>query len=234
MAIKDGILTTDTLNLILLVDNSYSMIDGKIEKVNYQMPILKNRLMKLAEDQGVELKIRIIAFSDEAIWKVGSVTEGEDIANVVWTDLEVVGETCTSKAIREANKALRKEYLGSHALRPVVILVTDGYCTDLPADYIAAVDEMKKRLAGNSGKEKVTRIAIGVGENGDYNRDDLVAFASEGFIDDEKQPLVFDVENPDKLGKVINLTAVTSMISSITDEAVSIDTSDIDEDDWVQ
>ena len=229
MATRDGILTKEELNLILLLDNSYSMINGRITQLNNAIPKLKTELSKLAEDESVDLKVRIIAFSDEAIWKVGTVEQGEDISNINWQDLEVVGETCTSKAIREANKALRKEYLGAHALRPVVILVTDGYCTDDHSEYLAAIDEMKKRLAGNSGKEKITRIAIGVEG---YNRDELVEFASEGFINDEKQPLIFEVDDAEKLGKVINWVTVTSMISSITDgdEPINIETPE--EEDW--
>lgn len=228
MESRDGIITREELNLILLIDNSYSMYNGRIAQLNSAIPTLKKSLMKIAEDNCVDLKVRIIAFSDEAVWKVGSVEQGEDIANVVWQDLDVVGGTSTPKAIKEANKALRKQYLGAHALRPVVILVTDGYCNPGEHnDYVAAIDEMKKRLAGNTKKEKVTRIAIGVE---DYNRDELIEFASEGIISDQYQPLVFEIDKATELGKIINWVTVTSMISSITDDD-TLDLGDIDWDD---
>lgn len=234
LANRDGILTKDVLNLILLVDQSYSMVNQRIAQVNSAIPVLKSHLMKVAEDESVDIKLRVIAFSDDAIWKVGTVESGEDIQDVVWHELDVIGETYTSKAIREANKALRKQYLGAHALRPVVILVTDGICTESHSEYLDAIEEMKKRLSGNSGKEKVTRIAIGVG---DFNRDELVEFASEGLISDEKQPLVFAVDNISDLSKVINWAAVTSMISSITDDDSDVidlgDKEDINNDQWV-
>lgn len=213
--IREDIITKEELNLILLLDNSYSMYNGRITQLNNAIPTLKNSLMKVADDKCVDLKVRIIAFSDDAVWKVGSVEKGEDVANIVWQDLDVVGGTSTPKAIREANKALRKQYMGAHALRPVVILVTDGYCNpNEHTDYLKAIEEMKKRLAGNTGKEKVTRIAIGVE---DYRREELVEFASEGIISDVQQPLVFEIDKATDLGKVINWVAVTSMVSSITD-----------------
>lgn len=231
MGNRDGIITKEELNLILLLDNSYSMHNGRITQLNNAIPILKNSLMKVADDECVDLKVRIIAFSDDAVWKVGSVEKGEDVASIVWKDLDVVGGTSTPKAIREANKSLRKQYMGAHALRPVVILATDGYCNPGEyADYLKAIEEMKKRLAGNTGKEKVTRIAIGVE---DYRRDELVEFASEGIISDVQQPLVFEIDKATDLGKVINWVTVTSMVSSITDgdkEAVDFGDPDWGED----
>lgn len=232
MGNRDGIITKEELNLILLLDNSYSMNGGRITQLNNAIPTLKNSLMKVADDECVDLKVRIIAFSDDAVWKVGSVEKGEDVASIVWKDLDVVGGTSTPKAIREANKSLRMQYMGAHALRPVVILVTDGYCNPGEhADYLKAIEEMKKRLAGNTGKEKVTRIAIGVE---DYRRDELVEFASEGIISDVQQPLVFEIDKATDLGKVINWVTVTSMVSTITDgdeEVVDLGDPDWGEDD---
>jgi hypothetical protein len=84
---------------------------------------------------------------------------------------------------------------------------------------------MKKKLAGNTGKEKVTRIAIGVEG---YNRKELEEFASIGRIADEEVPLIFDVDKATDLGKVINWVAVTSILSSITEEDDIIDLGDPD------
>ncbi|MBR4904693.1 MAG: VWA domain-containing protein [Selenomonadaceae bacterium] len=230
MATKDGILTKEELNLILLVDNSYSMNGSRISQVNQAIPVLKDNLIEVADEHDVDLKVRIIAFSDEAIWQVGTVDKGEDIGSVVWKPLDVVGETTTATAIREANKALKKQYLGAHALRPVVVLITDGYCTDPHEEYLAAIEEMKKRLGGKSGKEKITRVAIGVE---DFKRDELVEFASQGLYMDEMQPLVFSVDEPEKLGKVINWVTVTSILSSITDDGDTPPVLEPDEEEWV-
>lgn len=232
MAIVDNILVKEELNLILLLDNSYSMhYDGRMAQLNNAIPELKDELIKLAEDECVNVKLRVIAFSDEAVWKVGSAVQGEDINDVVWKELEVVGGTSTPKAIYEAAKALKKEYLGSHSLRPVVILVTDGYCNPGEHDeYLKAIDKLKKCLSGSTGKEKVTRMAIGVM---DYNKDELIEFASEGIISDVKQPLVFEVAKATDLGKIINWTAVTSLYSSVNGDTNGDDeVVDLGDPDW--
>ncbi|MCR5789509.1 MAG: VWA domain-containing protein [Lachnospiraceae bacterium] len=228
MAVRDGIITKEELNLILLLDNSYSMVNGRIAQLNNAIPTIRNSLIRIADEECVDLKVRIIAFSDEAVWKVGTPEQGIDAASIVWKDLDVIGGTSTPKAIREANRALKKEYLGAHALRPVVILVTDGYCNpEERPDYLKAIEEMKKCLSGNTGKEKVTRIAIGVE---DYNRQELVEFASMGMISDELQPLVFEIDKATDLGKVINWVAVTSMVSSMTE--AEDDVIDLGDPDW--
>ena len=226
MGVRDGIITKDELNLALLLDNSYSMVNGRIAQLNSAIPTLKNSLIKVAKENNVDLKLRVIAFSDEAKWIVGNEKEGEDIEAVTWKDLAVVGGTATNKAIRAINKALSKKNLGAHALPPVVILVTDGNCNrEDHDDYLKAIEELKKRLAGNTGKEKVTRIAIGVEG---YNRAELEEFASVGRISDVEQPLIFDVDKATDLGKVINWVAVTSILSSITEEEDIIDLGDPD------
>lgn len=227
MGMRDGIITKDELNLYMMLDNSYSMVNGRIAQLNSAIPTLKASLIKLAKEHNVDLKVRIIAFSDEAKWIVGKVEQGEDIEAVTWKDLSVVGGTATNRAVREVNKALNKNYLGAHALNPVVILVTDGNCNPNDhEDYLKAIEEMKKRLAGNSGKEKVTRVAIGVEG---YNRKELEEFASVGRIADEEQPLIFDVDKSTDLAKVINWVTVTSILSSITDDD---DTIDLGDPDW--
>ena len=234
MGAKDGIITKEELNLILLIDNSYSMNGTRISQVNQAIPVLKDNLFAVAEQENVDLKIRIIAFSDEAIWKVGTVANGADIGSVVWEELNVIGETATASAIREASKSLKKAYLGAHALRPVVVLITDGNCTEAHSEYLAAIQELKTRLSGKSGKEKVLRVAIGVEG---FKRDELVEFASEGYIMDELKPLIFSVDEPEKLSKVINWVTVTSMLSSITDDADAPPAFEPDDDDlenWIE
>ena len=217
---RSDIVSKETLNLILLLDNSYSMKDARISQLNNAIPTLKNNLIQVAEENNVDIKLRIISFSDMPEWKVGTITEGEDIKSVVWTDLKENNDTFTDLAILEANKALKKEYLGSHALRPIVILITDGNCNLNRHDkYLRAIEEMKKSLSGNSGKDKVTRIAIGVE---DYNIDELEEFASKGILnesDDESsqelEPLVFKIDKASDISKVINWVAETSLFSSI-------------------
>lgn len=235
--------TPDQLNLILLIDNSYSMVGSRIAQVNNAIPDIKRKLSKIAEDNGVVLTIRVIAFSDEAVWKVGAPEAGVNIDDLIWQDLDVVGGTSTNKAVREANKALHTKYLVANetnmrVLRPVVILITDGYCNPGDhADYLAAIDEMKHRLTKDPNKDKITRIAIGVE---DFNRKELEEFASLAKAKDvgsreQLKPLIFEVDSTDELGSVIEWLVPTSIVNTINagteDDAVVVFPVDPDDDD---
>ncbi|MCQ2372697.1 MAG: VWA domain-containing protein [Phascolarctobacterium sp.] len=214
MAMKDGILTTENLNLIMLIDRSGSMEGERIDQVNQALAEMKRSLIQIADEENVSIKVRVITFSDNPEWIVGDTTAGVDVNDMQCPTIYADGWTKTDYAICEANNSLKKEYLGAHALRPVVILITDGGCTNPHGDYLAAIEQMKRKLAGNTGKEKVTRIAIGVQ---DYNEQELVEFASIGLYHDIEQPLVFGVQNVNEIRKVINFVAVSSMYSSIMD-----------------
>lgn len=230
MGIRDGIVTKEVLNLFILLDNSYSMIGMRINQVNSAMETLKKSLMKIAEDNGVEIMIRVISFSDEAVWRIGTVVDGVDITQMEWHDIAVDNQTCTNKAIREVNKALNAKYIGKHALRPVVILITDGYCNkEDHDDYLLAIEEMKKKFSGNTAKEKVTRIGVGVM---DHNEAELVEFASRGLVAGELVPLTFNIDKVTDIGKVIDWVTVTSILSSITD--VDNEYIDMGDPEWLE
>ena len=70
MPIDEGI-SLDELNLILLLDNSYSMAKGRITQLNAAIPVLISKLSEMADKNHVDLRLRVIAFSDEAVWKIG-------------------------------------------------------------------------------------------------------------------------------------------------------------------
>lgn len=208
-------LSTDTLNMILLIDNSYSMLDKGIAQVNQAIPMLRDRLIDAAEEEDVTISLRIIAFSDRPVWKVGSAEKGEIIEkkeDLIWEDLKAENTTATAKAIKEANKALRKRYLGEKPTPPVVILITDGQCTDVHDEYLEAIAEMKTKLTDTektAKKDKVLRMAIGAGT---YVMKELEEFATMGTIDGvPDKPFVFTVDNFDDLAKKITWVALSSL-----------------------
>lgn len=166
-----------TLNLIFLLDRSRSMQGAKIAQVNQAIPKIKKFLMDIAENDEVNIKLRILAFNAEPQWIVGTVEHGVDIEDLFWSDLTAENISSVSKAIREASKVLSMRYLCfGRIFHPIVILITDGNYSDEQDEYQNAVEEMKKKLVGTSCKEVVVRIALGVG---DYNRQELEKFASK-------------------------------------------------------
>jgi len=166
------------LDLILLLDNSNSMKNGRMTQVNHLVPMLKDRFVQLGKDGDADIKLRVIPFNDTPEWKIGTVTEGADIESVVWKDLGVEdGMPFTDLAIAEANKVLKLQSMGKRTLPPVVILITSGNCNPNRYDkYLSSIEEMKK-LSGKNGEEKMLRIAIGVKAD---NQDELETFASIG------------------------------------------------------
>ncbi|MCQ2372696.1 MAG: VWA domain-containing protein [Phascolarctobacterium sp.] len=215
-AAKQDMITKDNVNLILLIDNSYSMYaSGALSAMDYMLPDLLHNLSEMADENGVNLKLRLISFSDRAEWLVGKPECGVNVKNVVWQSIKEDNNTATNLAIREANKALKVEYLGAHAVKPVVILVTDGKCNAKDKkDYSLAVAEMKKKLSGKTGKEKVMRVAIGMN---DFEASELIEFASVGKLEGQDQPLVFAAKDAGELVGLICMTAESSMYSSIVD-----------------
>lgn len=215
-------LIINTIHLILLIDNSYSMKGSRIAQVNNAIPQIKRKLRMIAESNDVCISVRVIAFSDEPVWVVGSAEQGVPIEDFVWKDLDVVGGTSTNLAVREAAKALHRKNLttaeNAKILRPVVILITDGYCNPNDHnDYLLAIDELRHCLAGNSGKDKITRVAIGVAN---YKSSELEEFASlsqpsDSGADEKSKPLIFPVIDAEELGKVIEWVVPTSIVNSI-------------------
>lgn len=214
-ASRSKVLTRENLNIIFLIDNSYSMLEnGALTQLNFAIPELMHILDSVADENGVNVKVRIISFSDKAKWIVGTPENGVDACSVAWQGISADNNTATSLAIREANKALKKQYLGAHALRPVVLLITDGKCNPQQlSSYHKEIEEMKTKLSGSTGKEKVTRIAIGVN---DFDFNELAEFATVAKYHDQDQPLVFTLENMNELIPLISMTVLSSMYSSIS------------------
>ena len=141
--------------------------------------------------------------------------------------LNPYGETKTHLAVNAASDVLTVENIGRSALRPVVILITDGHCTSEAGEYDVAIDRLKRRLMGNgvnsSAEEKVTRMAIGIGNS--INIDELKRFASTGIVYHvaengkeykEEKPLVFHSKDDSRIiASCINWGATTSLVSSI-------------------
>lgn len=234
---RKDIWTKNKMRIIIIVDTSYSMEGKPIAQVNAAMGPLKKKLSKEAEKEGIEVEIKVIAFNDTAWYVVGSDDAWESIGDFTWQDVSASGSTSTPKALKLANESLRRGAGDeTHLLRPVVILLTDGACNpgEHPA-YLNEIEIMKKKFAGNTGKEKVNRIGIGVGDY--YNEAEIEEFASVGIINDQVQPLIFKVDHAEELAGAINWVAVTSLQGSVLpgqDELLNMGYIDEeDEESWI-
>ena len=99
----------------------------------------------------------------------------------------------------------------------MVILITDGDSNNF-AETQNATELLKKALAGDTGKEKVMRVAVGVEK---YNETELLSFASLGTIEDgtgeprTNVPLVFKVDSIGDLANILKSIAVSSLYSAM-------------------
>lgn len=212
---KKGITTVCT-NILFLLDASGSMSGERISQLNYAMQETLNVLVEEGLKSETEIFVRVIKFNSGLDWVIGDETKGVLVDDAVrmWKDLEAAGGTDTAGAIDESLKAFKTEYFGYKNKKPIVILVTDGESND-PQETKRSVDKLKTAMSGNTGKEKIVRIAVGVE---DHNETELNYFASKGkIIDDagerDNVPLVFGVSDATAIAKVIKNVAVSSLYS---------------------
>ena len=226
----------EKLNIYYLLDVSASMNGSRIQQLNACMQSLKSVLQDEGIDNNVDIVIRAIQFGGDVQWHTGSAAEGVAIENFVWTDLSADGNcTPTSAAIKLLSQSITTEYLGKRALRPVVILVTDGACTDASSEYSAACSMLANKIKGN-----LTRIAIGV-ENA--NKAELEEFASRGQLGETPDtPFVFKASNAEQMTELIrwaSLVSISSSLMSKNEEGMGIQASggvvipDEPEIDWI-
>ena len=201
----------ERLNIYYLLDTSASMSGERIQQFNTCMQDIKPALEEAGIKNNVEIAIRVIEFgnNNKAAWSLGtSKYQFLNIDNFTWMNLHANGlSTPTSLAINEVERAIDPEALGTRTLRPVILLVTDGGCTDGSLAYTDACNKLKSKINGNT-----IRIAIGVK---DANKAELEEFATNGVIGDEQnKPFVFEVNNADTMIQVIRWASVVSIKSS--------------------
>jgi len=222
----------EKLNIFYLLDTSGSMGGPRIEQLNSCMTDLKQALEEAGIENNVEIIIRAIEFgnNDKASWYEGDKSNGVPIEKFTWRPLKANGQcTPTAEAIKMVADSLIPEYLGKRALRPVIILITDGNCTDKDGEYSEACRSLASKIKGNA-----TRIAVGV-ENA--NRPELEEFASKGVIGDKPdQPLVFEAKSAEAMTAIIRWASVVSIGSSVkasgSDEAIVLPAEAIEEE-WI-
>lgn len=173
---EDGIsgeIVRRTLHFIWIVDESGSMYGQKIQSVNYAIKNVIPEILKIEENERINILMRVIKFGDQVSWHVGP--EPMPIKHFIWEDMDANGRaTNTASAIELLNDALELEKIGGRNVPPVIILLSDGYCTEPDEDYDSAIAKLNKLPWGM----KAVRIAIGIGQNEDYNKEQLDQFIS--------------------------------------------------------
>ena len=207
-----GELASRPLNFFWIVDCSGSMFGEKIGTVNNAIQATIPEMVDAAENNpNAKLMVRTLKFSTGASWVTASPIAIEDF---VWNDLDAGGVTDLGKAFELLSAQLDVEQLGTRALPPVLVLLSDGQPTD---NYKKQLDKLLHMPWG----KKAVRIAIAIGQDAD--NDVLTEFTGN-------RELVLQANNAATLTKMIKwASTVASVVSAPASRAVPQDVKTNDE-----
>jgi uncharacterized protein YegL len=157
------------LHFLIAADASWSMNGAKMQSLNYAIATMLNQLTAWEQAQeNARVLIRVIQFDNHANWHVEHPTP---VSELRWTPLRCEPRALTrmGEGLRLMATALGPDALERRALRPSLLLITDGIPTD---DYEGALAELLATPAGNAA----LRIAVAIG--GDARADQLAKFSS--------------------------------------------------------
>jgi uncharacterized protein YegL len=154
------------LHFFILADCSGSMkAEGRMQALNFAIASMLPHLAAWEKDQEqAQVLLRAVAFADKAQWHIA---DPLPVAGARWVPLQVVdkGLTFMGSAFRLVAEALAPGRLETRALRPVILLITDGKPTD-PEEFEAGLRVLFGCRAGQSAIRLA--VAIGRGANSVY------------------------------------------------------------------
>jgi uncharacterized protein YegL len=148
------------LHFFILADCSGSMkSDGRMQALNFAIASMLPQLAAWEREQDqAQVLIRAIAFADQAAWHIPEPVA----AGARWKPLHHVekGLTHMGAAFQLLADALQPGRLEARALRPAVLLITDGRPTD-PAEFDAGLRVLFATPAGRAA----IRLAVAIGRS---------------------------------------------------------------------
>ena len=201
MGLKDVVIKeARPLPVLLLVDNSGSMANEKINTVNVALKEMIAEFSAIKNAKG-KISIGIITFGN----KVEVVQPIEKIDNIAVPEFRAAGKTWMGQAIDKAVDMLEdREQVPERAYAPTIILLSDGLPTDCPvkmdrANYDFSQWKPLQRLHSSKRLKRCPKLALGIGEGTDYRM--LNAF----------------INNPDiPVIKANNLATITKFFQWVT------------------
>lgn len=158
------------LHFIIIADCSGGMKGEKIQALNFAIAGMMPHLAAWERDQEqAQVFIRAVAFATEPRWHVA---EPVPVAEMRWKPLQPVpkGLTNMGPAFALVAEALAPGRLERRALRPALLLITDGLATDPPGGFDAGLSALMEQPAGRAA----VRLSIAIGR--DARSDALTRF----------------------------------------------------------
>lgn len=206
------------LHVFFILDTSGSMSGAKISSLNRAMEETLEALQSVAQSNAdAKLKLAVMQFNTSPSWVTWNGPEDLE-SDFIWEPLTEGGTTNLAPVLRELNgKLSRSGWLNSMAgaMMPILIFMTDGYSTDKEADYVAALEEIRR----NRWFQRATRIGFAIGDDADANMIAEIVGTPEAVISTS------DLETFKKLLKFVSVT--TSMLASQSVIGKASDAADI-------
>jgi len=190
------------LHLIILADCSGGMKGEKIQALNYAIADMMPHLVEWEQDQEqAQVFIRAIAFATEPRWHI---EQPAPVSGIRWKPLQPVpkGLTNMGAAFALAGQALAPGKIERRALRPALLLITDGLATDPPGAFEAGLAELMGQPAGKAA----LRLSIAIGR--DAQSDSL-----NRFIGDPSVPVLVADSTEDIADRLVAASLAVSRMS---------------------
>lgn len=170
-----------SLHMIWIIDDSYSMVGEKIQMVNHAISSLIPDLRNIQEDAQIDIFVRAISFGSSANWHLGP--DPVSLDEFQWTPLDgSSGSTSYCSAIECLMPALELDNIGKRSVPPVILFMSDGYSTDPEDNFIELISRLNEMPWG----KKAVRLSLGIGEEGDFSKEQLDAFISPYLRDETR------------------------------------------------
>ena len=185
------------LDFFLLADCSGSMKGEKIQALNFAIADMLPHLANWERDQEqAAMRVRAVAFGDEAVWHV---PEPTPVSQLRWPPLQAAGRTRMGRALEVVAEAMN--HLEKRALRPAIILITDGRPTD---DFDTGLATLLTSAAGRSA----LRLAVAIGRDADLD-------PLERFIGDPSVPVLVADSAEEIADRLIAASIAVSRLSEV-------------------
>lgn len=170
MGLKDVVIKeARPLPVLLLVDNSGSMANEKINTVNVALKEMIAEFNGIKNAKG-KISVGIITFGNT----VEIVQPIKKIEETVVPEFKAAGKTWMGEAINKAIDMLEdRNQVPERAYTPTIILLSDGLPSDCPGrtdpkNYDFSQWEPLQRLHSSERLKKCPKLALGIGDGTNY------------------------------------------------------------------
>lgn len=231
MGLKDVVIKdARPLPVLLLVDNSGSMANEKINTVNVAIKEMLAEFSVIKNAKG-KISIGVITFGNT----VEVIQPIDKIENINVPEFKAAGKTWMGQAIDKAIDILEdKNQVPERAYTPTIILLSDGLPSDCPEqmdlkNYNFSQWEPLQRLHSSERLKKCPKLALGIGEGTNYKM-------LNAFINNSEVPVIKanDLATITKFFQWVTYSISKRSISSNPNELISEDPKQMFSDDEVE